>query len=110
VRKKKENMEDITTGELKKRRFGLRIDDDVEVYIIAGDVLRVVTGRVLSYRKDIQMVDDEGRFHKISYDWVADLVILGHNRPHPSVDPELERKPKPQEPEEEDLPVDNAFA
>ena len=89
----------MTTGPLKERRYGLRIDDEVEVYIVAGDVLRVVTGRVLTHKDGLHLIDSDGFYHKVSFDWITDLRVLKHNRPHPSEDPEFERrakKPKPQ--------------
>jgi hypothetical protein len=106
---KKEKYGDRTTGRIKERRFGIRIDDDVEVYIIAGDVLRIVKGRVLDYKKDLHLIDDEGYYHKISFDWVADIVVLSHNRPHPSEDPEFQR-PKQPEPVVEKPPEDHAYS
>jgi hypothetical protein len=89
----KNKHKDITTGKLSDRRFGLRIDDDVEVYIVGGDSLRVVRGRILDYKKDLQIIDEDGYYHKISYDWITDIVVLRHNRPHPSEDAELKREP-----------------
>lgn len=102
-------FQDKTTGKIRERRFGLRIDDDVEVYIIAGDQLRVVKGRILDYKKDLHLMDENGLYHKISFDWVAEIVVLAHNRPHPSEDPEL-RKPKPQQPLIEKPPEDHAYS
>lgn len=100
---------DKTTGKIKERRYGLRIDDDVEVFIIAGDQLKVVRGRILDYKKDLHLEDDKGFYHKISFDWVADIVVLGHNRPHPAEDPELKR-PKTPEPIIEKPPQDHAYS
>ena len=100
---------DKTSGKIKERKFGLRIDDDVDVYIIAGDQLRIVKGRILEYRKDLHLLDENGYYHKISFDWVADIVVLSHNRPHPSEDPEL-RRPKDPEPVIEKPPEDHAYS
>ncbi len=99
---------DKTTGKIKNRKFGIRIDDEVEVYIIAGDILRIVKGRILDYKKDLHLLDDEGYYHKISFDWVADIIVFKHNRPHPSDDPEY-RRPKPIEPLVEKPPEDHAY-
>ena len=66
-RKSRGKLDDKTTGKLKERKFGLRIDDDVEVYIIAGDQLRIVKGRVLDYKKDLHLEDSKGFYHKISF-------------------------------------------
>ena len=104
----KSKFKDKTKGKIKERRFGLRIDDDVEVYIIAGDQLKVVQGRVLDYKKDLHLEDKDGLYHKISFDWVADIIILAHNRPHPSDDPEYKRKKEP-EPVIEKPPEDHAY-
>jgi hypothetical protein len=100
---------DKTTGKIRERRYGLRIDDDVEVYIIAGDMLRTVKGRVLDYKKDLHLVDEDGFYHKISFDWVADIIVLAHNRPHPLEDPELKR-PKAPQPVVEKPPEDHAYS
>ena len=105
----KTKFQDKTTGKLKERKFGLRIDDDVEVYIIAGDQLRIVKGRVLDYKKDLHLEDTKGNYHKISFDWVADIVVLNHNRPHPSEDPEFKR-PKQPEPVVEKPRPDHAYS
>jgi hypothetical protein len=106
---KRSKFTDQTTGKIKERRFGIRIDDDVEVYIIAGDQLRIVKGRILDYKKDLHLEDDKGLYHKISFDWVAEIVVLGHNRPHPSEDPEYQRKKEP-EPVIEKPPADHAYS
>jgi len=105
----KGKYQDKITGKIKERRFGIRIDDYVEVYIIAGDQLRIVKGRILDFKKDLHMVDEDGLYHKISFDWVADIVVLEHNRPHPSEDPEYQRKKEP-EPVVEKPPQDHAYS
>jgi hypothetical protein len=87
--------DDVTTGKIIDRRYGLRIDDDIEVYIIAGDTLKVVKGRVLDHKKDLHLEDEDGYYHRISFDWVADIILLKHNRPHPTEDPEYKRKKEP---------------
>lgn len=99
-RYRKENeeteYEDITTGPLKDRRFGLRIDDDVIVRIMAGDRPLVVEGRVLKHTTTaLELIDTEGIYHWISNDWIIEVVLKKHNRPHPSDDPEY-KKPKRQ--------------
>jgi len=86
---------DVTTGKIIDRRYGLRVDDDIEVYIIAGDTLKIVKGRVLDHKKDLHLEDEDGYYHRISFDWVADIVVLKHNRPHPTEDPEYKRKKEP---------------
>jgi hypothetical protein len=102
-------FKDKTTGKIRERRFGIRIDDEVEVYIIAGDQLRIVKGRILDYKKDLHLLDENDFYHKISFDWVADIVVLSHNRPHPSEDPEL-KKPKAPQPVVEKPPEDHAYS
>jgi hypothetical protein len=105
----KTKFKDKMNGKIKDRRFGIRIDDDVEIYIIAGDQLRIVKGRILDYKKDLHIVDEHGYYHKISFDWVADIVVLGHNRPHPLEDPEYQRKKEPA-PVVEKPPEDHAYS
>jgi hypothetical protein len=105
----KVKFKDKTTGKIKERRFGLRIDDEVEVYIIAGDQLKIVNGRILDYKKDLHLMDKDGYYHKISFDWIADIVVLSHNRPHPAEDPEYQRKKEP-EPTVEKPPQDHAYS
>ena len=90
------NNPDTLDGPLSKRRFGLRVDDEVIVYIVGGDLLRVVKGRVLEHKKGLHLVDEEGHYHRISYDWVTDIIVLRHNRPAAAEDPELRRKPATQ--------------
>jgi len=89
-----EEYRDRISGPLKKRRYGIRIDDDVIVYIVGGDTLRIVEGRVLRHKRGLHLIDDEGYYHRISYDWVTDIVIKTHNRPHPNDDKEFSKKKK----------------
>lgn len=100
------NHRDLTVGKISERRFGIRIDDDVIVYIVGGDTLRVIEGRVLHHKSGLHMVDTDGYYHRISYDWVTDIVIKKHNRPHPKDDKEgvarKKRKTKPAKPKEPD--------
>ncbi len=87
-----EPYQDITGGKLSERRFGVRIDDEVEVTIMAGDQPRLVRGRVLKQKKYLELEDEEGRYHRIYYDWIVEIVLLKHHRPHPLADPELVEK------------------
>ena len=64
----------------------------VTLTIVGGDMLRVVCGRVLEHKKGLHMVDEDGHYHRISYDWVTDIIVLRHNRPVPNEDPEYKRK------------------
>ena len=104
---------DTFDGPLKERRFGLRVDDDVIVYIVGGDILRVVQGRVLEHKKGLHLVDEDGYYHRISYDWVTDIIVLQHNRPVPGEDPEFKRKapsPKAKAPKAQQTPpTDQAY-
>jgi hypothetical protein len=103
------NIKDITKGKLNERRFGLRVDDDIEVYIVGGDTLRVVRGRILEHKNGLHMIDEDGHYHRISYDWVTDIIVLRHNRPHPSEDSEYQWDTREEEPIE-DTPIDHAYS
>lgn len=105
----KEPYKDIVRGKLRERRFGLRVDDDIEVYIVGGDILRVVRGRILEHKNGLHLIDEDGHYHRISYDWVTDIIVLRHNRPHPSEDSEYQWEHPEEEPEEE-TPVDHAYS
>ena len=91
-----DQMVDIFDGPMARRRFGLRVDDDVIVYIVGGDILREVKGRVLEHKKGLHLVDEDGFYHRVSYDWVTDIIVVRHNRPNPTEDPEFKRRPVPQ--------------
>ncbi|MCD6111406.1 MAG: hypothetical protein J7K08_07020 [Thermoplasmata archaeon] len=88
-KKEKDELSDVYDGPLKERRYGLRIDDEVEILYIAGNELRSIRGRLLEFKNDIELVDEEGYYHQITYDWVVDIKLLKHNRPPPSKDKEL---------------------
>jgi hypothetical protein len=105
----KSKYKDITEGKLRDRRYGLRVDDDIEVYIVGGDTLRVVRGRILEHKNGLHLIDEEGHYHRISYDWVTDIIVIRHNRPHPADDFEYRWEQKEEEPEEE-TPVDHAYS
>jgi hypothetical protein len=105
----KNNINDITEGKLRDRRFGLRVDDDIEVYIVGGDTLRVVRGRILEHKNGLHLIDTDGHYHRISYDWVTDIIVLRHNRPHPSQDSEYQWEHHEEEPIEEP-PIDQAYS
>ena len=102
-------FKDITKGKLKERRFGLRVDDDIVVYIVGGDVLRVVRGRILEHKSGLHLVDEDGHYHRISYDWVTDIIVLRHNRPHPAEDKEYQWEHVEEE-VVEDTPIDHAYS
>lgn len=86
-------LPDRFDGPLRDRSFGLRIDDDIEVQVIAGNSLINMKGRVLSFKDDLEIVDEEGYYHKVVMDWIVDTRIIRHNRPPPDKDPELIRRP-----------------
>lgn len=88
-KKERDELSDVYDGPLKERRYGLRIDDEVEILYIAGNELRTIRGRLLEFKNDIELVDEEGYYHQIIYDWVVDIKLLKHNRPPPSEDREL---------------------
>jgi uncharacterized protein YxjI len=115
VREKKERMDeisgedlnDIFDGELKKRRFGIRIDDEVEVTVIAGNEIITVKGRLLSMKDEIELVDEDGNYNQIMADWVVAIKVLRHNRPLPEMDQELARKTPKVKPKK--ASVDHAY-
>jgi hypothetical protein len=61
---------------------------------------------VLHHKSGLHLVDTDGYYHRISYDWVTDIVIKKHNRPHPKDDKERisrkKRKTKTAKPKEPD--------
>jgi hypothetical protein len=101
------NLNDIFDGELKKRRYGIRIDDDVEVLVIAGNDLIRIHGRLLSMKEDLEIVDNEGCYQKIIMDWVVGIKVIKHNRPTPETDTELIKKPTRTKPKK--TSVDHAY-
>ncbi len=104
-------FQDRITGSIKNRRFGIRIDDDITVYIVGGDTLRVIEGRVLQHKSGLHLVDTDGYYHRISYDWVTDILIKRHNRPHPKDDKEYAKKKKKRKPSKpkESRSLNNAY-
>ena len=107
---KKDNEEsnkDVYDGELKKRRYGIRIDDDIEVLVIAGNDLITIKGRLLSMKDDLEIFDKEGFYQKIIMDWVVGIKVIGHNRPSPDTDKELIKKPQRSKPKKSS--VDHAY-
>lgn len=104
---KDNDMDDVFEGELKKRRFGIRIDDDVEITVIAGNEIITVAGRLLSMKDEIELLDVEGRYVQIMADWVVSIKVLNHNRPLPEKDSELAKKPMKSKPKR--ASVDHAY-
>jgi hypothetical protein len=100
---------DKIEGKLKDRRFGLRVDDDIEVYVVGGDTLRVVRGRILEHKNGLHLIDEDGHYHRISYDWVTEIIVLKHNRPHPSEDAEYQYEPVEEEVDDES-PADPSYS
>jgi hypothetical protein len=100
-------LDDIFEGELKKRRYGIRIDDDIEVMVIAGNEVITVKGRLLSMKDDLEIFDTDGHYHKIIMDWVVGIKVLKHNRPTPETDKELIKKPTRTKPKK--TSVDHAY-
>jgi len=94
-----EKFRDRIDVKLSERRFGIRVDDEVVVYIVGGDTLRVVKGKVLDHKRGLHILDEDGYYHRISYDWVTDILVKKHNRPYPKDDKEIRRKKKKREPE-----------
>lgn len=92
-KKKTDSYEDVYDGPLKERKFGLRIDDDIEVLLMAGDIPKRVEGRLLRQTtSSLEILDTEGVYHLIHNDWVVMITLKRHNRPHPADDPELKKK------------------
>ncbi len=99
---------DVYQGEFKDRRYGIRIDDDIEVTVIAGnDVIRI-KGRLLSMKEEIELLDIDGNYIQIMADWVVAIKVLKHNRPPPDQDQELTKKP-PVRPKPKKPAVDHAY-
>ena len=93
ARRKKKDINDIYDGPLKDRRFGLRVDDDIEVLFMAGDIPKKLEGRLLRQTASyLELLDGDGVYHIIHNDWVVMVTLKRHNRPHPSEDPELMKK------------------
>ncbi|MCU0799539.1 MAG: hypothetical protein MUC62_07700 [Candidatus Thermoplasmatota archaeon] len=99
---------DVYKGEFKDRRYGIRIDDDIEVIVIAGNDVIKVRGRLLSMKEEIELLGEDGNYIQIMADWVVAIKVLKHNRPPPDQDQELIKKPpvktKPKKPS-----VDHAY-
>lgn len=104
---KHEDLEDILDGELRSRRFGIRIDDQVEVTVIAGNEIIQIEGRLLSMKDEVELVDKDGNYIQIMADWVVAIKVLEHNRPLPEKDKELARKPVRSKPKK--ASVDHAY-
>jgi len=98
---------DIYDGPLKDRSFGLRVDDDIEISVIAGNSLINYKGRILAIKDDLELLDDEGSYHKIVMDWMVDIKLIRHNRPLPEQDPEMVKRPVKQKPKK--ASVDHAY-
>ena len=105
--KEEKDIEDRFDGELKNRRYGIRIDDDIEVTIIAGNDILKVRGRLLSMRDEIELVDEDGHYNQLMADWVVAIKVIGHNRPLPEKDQELIKKPTRTKPKR--TSVDHAY-
>ena len=107
VEKHEEEYTDIFDGPLKKRRYGIRIDDEIEVLIIAGNTLITVVGKVLSMGDELELMDTEGFYHRIMLDWVVDLKVIRHNRLPRDKDPEMVKRPV--RTKQKKTPVDQAY-
>ncbi len=101
------DLEDVLDGELKNRRYGVRIDDEVVITVIAGNDIMSIKGRLLSMKEEIELVGDDGCYIQIMADWVVAIKVLKHNRPLPEKDKELVRKPIRTKPKK--ASVDHAY-
>ena len=106
-KKENEKMKDVFDGELKKRKYGIRIDDDIEVLVIAGNDLITIKGRLLSMKDDLEILGEDGYYQKIIMDWVVGIKVINHNRPSPDADKELIKKPQRSKPKK--TSVDHAY-
>ena len=102
-----DGLDDIFEGEFKQRRYGVRIDDDIEVIVIAGNDIIKIKGRLLSTKDELELVDSEGYYHKITADWVVDIKVIKHNRPPPDQDNEYVKRPIKTKPKKSS--VDHAY-
>lgn len=101
------SLDDVCTGELKTRHFGIRIDDDIELLVIAGNELIKIRGRLLSMKDDLEILGEDGLYQKIIMDWVVGIKVLKHNRPTPDKDNELVKKMPRTKPKK--VAVDHAY-
>ncbi len=90
--KEEDKISDIFDGPIKERRYGLRVDDEIDVTVIAGNTLMNVEGKVLAFNDDLEIVDVDGFYHRIIMDWVVDIKITKHNRPPLNLDPEFAKR------------------
>ncbi len=102
-----DEFRDIFDGEIKARKYGIRIDDDLEITIIAGNELLTIKGRLLSMKDDIEIVTLDGNYQKIILDWVVAIKVIAHNRPTPDKDKEFAKKPIKAKPKK--TSIDHAY-
>jgi len=103
-----DDLKDIFDGELRSRRFGIRIDDQVEVTVIAGNEIIKVEGRLLSMKDEVELIGTDGNYIQIMSDWVVAIKVLEHNRPIPEKDKELVKRPVKSKPKK--TSVDHAYS
>ncbi len=88
-----EEFQDIFDGPLKERKFGFRIDDEVIATIMAGDEAMILQGRLLRHSATyVEILDEEGTYHRVNNDWIITVELVKHKRPHPSEDKEYKKK------------------
>lgn len=91
---KLKDMESVHTGDLLKRRHGLRRDDLVEIQIDARalrpDDDTWVRGRLISSGKtSIEILTEDGEQIYLSRDVIVKVVLIAHTRPAYIDDKEL---------------------
>ena len=91
---KLKDMESVHTGDLLKRRHGLRRDDLVEIQIDAralrADDDTWVRGRLISSGKtSIEILTEDGEQIYLSRDVIVKVVLIAHTRPAYIDDKEL---------------------
>lgn len=80
-----DGFRDVYSGPLLERRTGLRRDDIVEIMlnnrIIPDEMDPWIRGRMLGvYKNIIEILSEDGRFHRISRGAVIQIVLVAHMR------------------------------
>jgi hypothetical protein len=91
---KLEKIDSVHTGDLLKRRHGLRRDDLIEVMLdaraLSKDDDHWLRGRLLSSGKStIEILGSDGRHHYLARDVIVQVILVAHTRPAYIDDDEL---------------------
>jgi hypothetical protein len=89
-----EDIDTVHTGNLLKRRHGLRRDDLIEVMLDARALPKGeeswLRGRLLSSGKTtIEILGSDGRHHYLARDVIVQVILVAHTRPAYIDDEEL---------------------